>query len=59
MQSADPRMRKAGCAILGIISEGCADPIRKALSAIVPHVVVAASDAEKAVREVAYFALGG
>lgn len=58
MQSPDPKMRKAGCAILGIIAEGCADAVRQMLPSIMPHLIAAAGDAEQGVKETAFFALG-
>lgn len=58
MQSPEYRMRKAGCAMLGIISEGCRDALRQGLGSILPTLLSKASDPEKSVREVAGFALG-
>eukprot|EP00602_Paraphysomonas_sp_CaronLab_P003188 CAMPEP_0185039098 /NCGR_PEP_ID=MMETSP1103-20130426/35595_1 /TAXON_ID=36769 /ORGANISM="Paraphysomonas bandaiensis, Strain Caron Lab Isolate" /LENGTH=964 /DNA_ID=CAMNT_0027577857 /DNA_START=417 /DNA_END=3311 /DNA_ORIENTATION=- len=58
MESADKNMRKAGCAVLGIISEGCCDAIKEMLPAILPRLLHAVQDAEYFVRESACFALG-
>lgn len=58
MQSPDPQMRKAGCAVLGVIAEGCADRIRDNIGDILPSVLLAVQDAEFYVRECACFALG-
>lgn len=58
MQSPDASMRKAGCAILGLIVEGCSDPIRPLLPTIVPALVNAAADADMNTKEMACFALG-
>ena len=58
MQSPDFQMRKAGCAILGIIAEGCCDSIRQMLPTIMPHLLTSAGDSEQSVKETAYFALG-
>lgn len=58
MSSPDPQMRKAGCAVLGVITEGCCDRIRDNLSSIVPSILVAVQDTQPYVRECACFALG-
>lgn len=58
MQSTDPSMRKAGCAILGLISEGCCDPLRPLLPTIIPALVAAVSDDDVNTKEMACFALG-
>jgi hypothetical protein len=58
MQSPNPQMRKAGCAILGIIAEGCRDAIRPLLPMIVPPLLGAIQDTEYYVRECACFSLG-
>lgn len=51
-------MRKAGCVVLGVIAEGCADTIREQLSAILPVLLKAVRDEFYYVRECACFALG-
>ncbi|KAL7465987.1 hypothetical protein ACHAXS_006283 [Conticribra weissflogii] len=56
--SADPNQRKAGIACLGVIAEGCAEPLREHLAEVMPHVFRAAQDGEARVRECACFALG-
>jgi hypothetical protein len=56
--SPDPQMRKAGCAALGIIAEGCGDNLRERLESIVPVLLNAFSDQEYYVRECACFAMG-
>lgn len=56
--SADPNQRKAGIACLGVIAEGCAEPLREHLADVMPHVFRAAQDGEARVRECACFALG-
>lgn len=56
--SPDPQMRKAGCAVLGVIAEGCCDSMRERLDAIVPVLLSAFSDPEYYVRECACFAMG-
>lgn len=58
MQSPDPGMRKAGCAVLGLIAEGCNDPLRPLLPSIVPAIVGVAADADANSKEMALFALG-
>ncbi|KAL7555271.1 hypothetical protein ACHAWF_019013 [Thalassiosira exigua] len=55
---ADPNKRKAGIACLGVVAEGCAEPLREGLAQVVPHVFRAAGDADPRVRECACFALG-
>lgn len=51
-------MRKAGCAVLGIIAEGCSDRIKETLQEILPQLLKSIQDPEYYVREVALFALG-
>ena len=51
-------MRKAGCAIFGIIAEGCCDAIKPLLSQILPKLLSSMSDGDYYVRECACFALG-
>jgi len=51
-------MRKAGVATVGVIAEGCQDPLKEQLSTIMPHVFHAAQDNSSTVRECACFALG-
>ena len=58
LESPSPNFRKAGCAVLGIIVEGCSDVIKTILSQIVPKLVNATQDQHHFVREVACFALG-
>jgi hypothetical protein len=58
MASTDPQMRKAGCAVLGVIAEGCADRIRESLGSILPRLLELVADPEYYVRECACFALG-
>eukprot|EP01039_Chlorochromonas_danica_P008516 gene8516-9389_t len=58
LTSPEPHMRKAGCAVLGVIAEGCSDTIRTSLAAILPHLIHAVRDTEGIVRECACFALG-
>lgn len=58
VSSPDPHMRKAGCAVLGVIAEGCADSIRSVLPQILPYLLGATKDPEAIVRECACFAVG-
>jgi hypothetical protein len=50
--------RKAGIAGLGVIAEGCSEPLREHLAEIMPHVLNAARDTDAQVRECACFCLG-
>jgi hypothetical protein len=50
--------RKAGVAGLGVIAEGCSEPLTASLSAILPYVFAAAQDPSAQVRECACFCLG-
>jgi importin-4 len=58
ISSPDPHVRKAGCAVLGIIIEGCYDAIRPLLSDIVPRLATLYSDPDVSVRECTSFAIG-
>ncbi|CAE7647513.1 kap123, partial [Symbiodinium microadriaticum] len=58
MASSEMPMRKAGCAILGIIAEGCSCNIREMLPQILPRLLEAIQDSHYYVRESACFALG-
>lgn len=58
LESHDAHRRKAGCAVLGVIAEGCRDIIRQSLSQILPRLLSAVQDPEYFVRESACFALG-
>lgn len=58
MSSPDSHMRKAGCAVLGVIAEGCSDRIRESLDSILPLLLQLVQDPEFYVRECACFALG-
>jgi hypothetical protein len=58
LESPDPQRRKAGCAVLGVISEGCCDIIKQSLAQILPRLLTAVQDPEYYVRESACFALG-
>lgn len=58
MSSVDSHMRKAGCAVLGVIAEGCSDRIRESLDSILPLLLRLVQDPEYYVRECACFALG-
>jgi len=50
--------RKAGIACLGVIAEGCAEPLREYLPDVMAHVFSAAADSDAQVRECACFCLG-
>ena len=58
LSSGKPGQRKSGIAGLGVIAEGCSEPLREHLADIMPHVFSAAGDADAQVRECACFALG-
>ena len=58
MDSSDSAMRKAGCAVLGVIAEGCCDAIRPLISSILPRLLHSIKDEDYFVRECACFALG-
>lgn len=58
LASPDPAQRKAGVACLGVIAEGCAEPLREHLAEVMPHVFKSAGDEDSRVRECACFALG-
>ena len=47
---ADANRRKAAVLALGIISEGCAEPMKKKLAEVVPNIISAFSDPEDAVK---------
>jgi hypothetical protein len=58
MQSGDANARKAGVAGLGVIAEGCAEPLTAALPQVLPAALQAARDPSAPVRECACFCLG-
>ena len=58
LASSDPNARKAGIACLGVIAEGCTEPLTAALQDVMPRVFAAAQDTEPQVRECACFCLG-
>ena len=58
MSSPDSHMRKSGCAVLGVIAEGCSDHIPESLDSILPRLLQLVQDPEFYVRECACFALG-
>jgi hypothetical protein len=58
MQSPQVGYRRAGCAMLGIISEGCCDALRPMLSQIVPSLISMMADSDDLVREISCFSLG-
>ncbi|KAI2493412.1 Vacuolar 14 Fab1-binding region [Fragilaria crotonensis] len=58
LSSSKASARKAGIAGLGVIAEGCAEPLREHLHDVMPHVFSAAGDGDAQVRECACFALG-
>ena len=58
ISSADPQMRKAACAVLGVVAEGCQERLRESLQDILPVLLNCLKDPHIFVREVACFALG-
>jgi len=54
----NPGARKAGVAGLGVIAEGCCEPLSQQLPHILPYVFAAAQDNVAQVRECACFCLG-
>mmetsp|Transcript_17104 Transcript_17104/g.39311 ORF Transcript_17104/g.39311 Transcript_17104/m.39311 type:complete len:1066 (+) Transcript_17104:110-3307(+) len=58
LSSPQPNHRKAGVASLGVIAEGCAEPIAEHLTELMPHVLKCAQDPDSQVRECACFCLG-
>lgn len=56
--SPHPSQRKAGIAGLGVVAEGCAEPLRDHLNELMPYVLNCANDADPQVRECACFCLG-
>jgi len=58
MAMADPNCRKAGVACIGVIAEGCNEPMRENLNDILPRILESAKDTSSNVRECACFALG-
>eukprot|EP01038_Epipyxis_sp_PR26KG_P004790 gene4790-6717_t len=58
VHSPDPQMRKAGCAVLGVICEGCHDQVTEKLPDILPRLLELLQDSEYYVREAACFTLG-
>ena len=58
LSSQDEKHRKAGIAGLGVIAEGCSEPLREHLGEIIPHALQAARGTSARVRECVCFALG-
>ena len=58
LNSPQPNHRKAGIAALGVIAEGCSEPLRDHLNELMPHVLQCAKDSDSQVRECACFCLG-
>ena len=58
LDSVEPHRRKAGCAVLGVIAEGCCDVVKQTLGQILPRLLSSVQDPEFFVREAACFALG-
>lgn len=58
LSSPQANKRKAGIAGLGVIAEGCSEPLREHLNEVMPHVLQASRDADPQVRECACFCLG-
>eukprot|EP00535_Pseudo-nitzschia_heimii_P006126 CAMPEP_0197184934 /NCGR_PEP_ID=MMETSP1423-20130617/10893_1 /TAXON_ID=476441 /ORGANISM="Pseudo-nitzschia heimii, Strain UNC1101" /LENGTH=1071 /DNA_ID=CAMNT_0042635885 /DNA_START=109 /DNA_END=3324 /DNA_ORIENTATION=- len=58
LNSPQPNHRKAGVASLGVIAEGCAEPLSNHLNELMPFVLKCAQDPDSQVRECACFCLG-
>ena len=58
MHSSDANARKAGVAGLGVIAEGCCEPLTMSLAQVLPLALRAAQDPAASVRECACFCLG-
>jgi hypothetical protein len=58
LASSDANARKAGIGCLGVIAEGCNEPLTLALADVMPRVFAAAQDPAPQVRECACFCLG-
>jgi len=58
LNSPQPNIRKAGVACLGVIAEGCAEPLSDHLDELMPYVLQCAQDSDSQVRECACFCLG-
>lgn len=58
LSSPQANHRKAGIAGLGVIAEGCSEPLREHLHEVMPHVLNTARDTDAQVRECACFCLG-
>jgi len=58
LSTGESKWRKAACACLGNLAEGCQDPMREALESLLPEVLKAAQDPDKFAREAACFCLG-
>ncbi|CAM9827626.1 unnamed protein product, partial [Choristocarpus tenellus] len=56
--NANPHMRKAAVAALGVMSEGCQEPVKARLGEILPKILELAVDESHHVRECACFCLG-
>ncbi|CAM9783964.1 unnamed protein product [Ascophyllum nodosum] len=54
----EPHVRKAAVAALGVMSEGCAEPIKARLAEILPKILELALDHSPHVRECSCFCLG-
>lgn len=54
----ESKWRKAACATLGNLAEGCQDPMREALEVTLPQILLAAQDPNQHAREAACFCLG-
>lgn len=58
LSSSNPKERKAGCAVLGIIVEGCKDSFKEAMGSILSGLLPAVRDSDVSTRECAWFAIG-
>lgn len=58
LTSSEANSRKVGIATIGVIAEGCSEPIREHLDEILPYVLECVKDTLSQVRECACLALG-
>lgn len=58
LASASPKERKAGCAVMGIIVEGCKDAFKELMGSILAGLLPAVRDSDVSTRECAWFAIG-
>jgi hypothetical protein len=58
IQGANANQRKAGAMCLGVVAEGCSEPMKKHLNEMLTNIYQLAQDGDAVVREAACFCLG-